>query len=128
MHNFDQLREERRGSSRYVLSLPVSYVWQGDDGQHHGEGITRDIGTSGMFVVASLLPRQNAIVQAEVSLVTATGNMKIESSGVVVRVEAGVGERLSGFGLQSSGLFLFDQESRHNSLLKSDLGCLPALI
>lgn len=87
MHNGIELRKAKR----YRLSAPALFVWAPQDGKpQSGEGVTRDIDTFGVYVLADTLPPVGARVQIEILLpkLADTGSgMHLHGEGVVLRAE-----------------------------------------
>jgi hypothetical protein len=91
---------ELRKTNRYRLSAPAIFWWARPDGQSQGsEGVTRDLSTAGVFVVAGLCPPVGARVQLDILLPrmndTAVG-VRLHGEGLVLRVERG-GTTTTGF-------------------------------
>jgi hypothetical protein len=84
---------ELRKASRYRLSAPALFLWAPQDGPPQtGEGITRDISTSGVYVLAESSPPVGARVQLDIllpKLADASPGMHLHGEGVVLRVEPG---------------------------------------
>ena len=60
-------KEERRQQSRYGLRARVDFRWKDREKfYHHGEGFTRDISPTGMFVYADSHPPPKADIRVEV--------------------------------------------------------------
>jgi len=75
---------------RFPVELPVSVSWQvHGQPQCRGEGVTRNISSRGMFVLARRSPTLGTPVHFEVSLVPGRGSaaIEIEGQGTVVRLE-----------------------------------------
>jgi len=84
MHNAIELRRAKR----YRLSATALFEWVPEKGApHNGEGVTRDINASGVYVVTDALPPVGALIQMEVLL------PKLENPGVGM-ILAGEGEVL----------------------------------
>lgn len=84
---------ESRQSHRYPLRNPVLFCWAPLVGQpQSGQGVTRDINDSGVYVLADSLPQVGALVQLEIfpsKLPDARLGMHMIGDGVVIRVEPG---------------------------------------
>jgi hypothetical protein len=80
-----------RQETRYQLNAPVSYWWSCSKGEiQEGNGVTRDISQTGVFVETAECPPAGTPVQMTVSLPRLGGDgsgMKLHGEGVVVRVE-----------------------------------------
>src|SRR2546425_13207090 len=62
-------KEERRQQFRYGLRARVDFRWKDREKfYHHGEGFTRDISPTGMFVYADSHPPPKADIRVEVEL------------------------------------------------------------
>ncbi len=88
MHSVIELRKARR----YRLSAPALFEWappHGGDPQG-GQGVTRDINPSGVYVVTDALPPIGALLQLEILLPKLEDpgvGMSLAGEGVVLRVE-----------------------------------------
>lgn len=84
---------ERRQHLRFKIALSVSWAWckPGEDLQHTGEGVVRDISTAGLFVRTAIAPEAGTIVHADVdgSPFVSPSRLHLEMSGPVLRVEGG---------------------------------------
>lgn len=82
---------ELRRAKRYRLSAPALFVWAGQDGKpQNGQGVTRDINTSGVYVLTDALPPVGARIQIEIVLPKLAGTspgMRLTGEGVVLRRE-----------------------------------------
>jgi PilZ domain len=81
---------ELRAVERFRLKLPVNLTWQVRSKQEQqGEGITRDISTRGMFVLARTSPPKGKPLRFEISLSPdeLSPAIQVEGRGRVVRVE-----------------------------------------
>jgi hypothetical protein len=88
MHSVIELRKARR----YVLNAPALFMWASQDGTTgNGRGVTRDINTSGVFVITETLPVIGARIQMDIALpkITESGSgMLLHGEGIVLRAEA----------------------------------------
>src|SRR5664279_5669271 len=87
------LTVELRRTNRYSVSAPVHFWWLKLDGLSEScVGETRDISSSGVFVLAALLPPVGASLQLDVLLPAiredSTG-VRLHGEGVVVRCQYG---------------------------------------
>ena len=84
---------ELRKAKRYRLSAPVLFVWPPQNGKpHSGQGVTRDINTSGIYVLTDAMPPIGARLQMEIvlpKLVDTSPGMHLQGEGVVLRCEYG---------------------------------------
>lgn len=78
----NQAGRQDRGS-RFSVQLPVSI--------NDAPGYTRDISTSGMFIVQSREQNIGSRIKFSVDLDTPLGVMKLRCEGEVVRIEENVG-------------------------------------
>jgi hypothetical protein len=82
---------ELRKAIRYRLSAPALFMWAPPDGKpQNGRGVTRDINTSGVFVVTDSVPPVGARVQMEIvlpKLADDSPGMHLQGEGVVLRCE-----------------------------------------
>ena len=89
---------ELRKAKRYRLRVPALFIWEPQDGKlQSGQGVTRDINTSGIFVLTDVMPPVGALVQMEVvlpKLENAGPGMRLHGEGVVLRCERGDVENL----------------------------------
>lgn len=91
---------ERRKATRYELCLPAMFTWQGQaELVLHGDGFTRDVGATGVFIETRTRLPVGACVQIEIclpSLNSNTASRRVIGEGCVVRFEdamADVGRR-----------------------------------
>jgi hypothetical protein len=94
---------ELRRARRYRLSAPALFLWAPHEGEPQGgQGVTRDINASGVYVLTDQLPPVGALIQVEVLLPKmedSSVGMSLAGEGVVLRVEpsgsqgAGTSER-----------------------------------
>ena len=88
--SFWSKRVELRSAVRYPVKASVVFTWQGPDGRLQGEGVTRDISRTGVYVRTSTSPPLAVAVQMEIFLppIEPEGKaMKVLSEGPVIRVE-----------------------------------------
>lgn len=82
---------ELRRAKRYQLNAPAVFLWARQDGKpQSGQGVTRDINTSGVYVVTDASPPVGARVQMEIvlpKLADAGPGMHLTGEGVVLRCE-----------------------------------------
>jgi len=92
------------------MSTTVIFRWKGPgNGVFQGEGVTRDMSVSGIFVLTATSPPANAVVQMEVLLALPDGTSKttMKSEMTVLRVEHEVAENgRSGFSAVGLGFSL----------------------
>jgi len=82
---------ELRKTNRYRMNASVRFAWASHDGLlQYGEGSTRDINVSGVYVLSGELPPLGALVQLDIVLPnfenTARG-MCLSGEGRVIRCE-----------------------------------------
>ena len=82
---------ELRKAIRYRLSAPALFMWATQDGKpHSGQGVTRDINTSGVYVETDAIPPVGARVQVEIvlpKLADDSPGMHLQGEGIVLRCE-----------------------------------------
>jgi hypothetical protein len=82
---------ELRKANRYKLGVPVFFFWaEKKESEQYGQGITRDIGTSGVYVQTNTLPQVGARILFDILLpkLADPGNgMHLTGDGVVLRVD-----------------------------------------
>lgn len=85
-----------RKSYRFRLSAPAFYCWVAPSGTpESGDGVTRDIDTTGAYINAMELPPVGARVQMDIMLPNILGGeigVHLTGEGVVRRVETNGGE------------------------------------
>jgi hypothetical protein len=90
-----------RSAVRFPIKASVVFTWQGAGGPLRGEGVTRDISRTGVYVHTPTSPPLAVAVQMEILLppIEPQGKaMKVLSEGPVIRVEhPSVNEALGGF-------------------------------
>jgi PilZ domain len=60
---------ERRRGLRYRVGLPMVFRWDGStNNRFQADGVTRDISTTGAYVLAPTCPPANAVIDVEVYL------------------------------------------------------------
>ncbi|MGD0157999.1 MAG: hypothetical protein ABSB50_18065 [Terracidiphilus sp.] len=101
MHSVIELRKAKR----YRLSAPVFFLWGPQEGKpQSSQGVTRDINTSGVYILADKLPTVGTLIQLDILLpkLDEPGfGMSLAGEGVVLRVEPhgsqGAGTSKAGF-------------------------------
>ena len=97
-----------RQAYRYEIAAPVNFWWScsGAPAQA-GEGVTRDIGASGLWIEANACPPAGALIQITVFFPSAKGSgraVSLVGEGIVVRVETSdpstTNESITGFAVQ----------------------------
>jgi hypothetical protein len=100
---------DRRLHKRFDVSAPVTYTWseQGGKGQT-GQGTSRDVSETGLYVVTDSCPPVGSVVNLEVSFTFRDDSrVQLRASGIAVRVEAiGNSERTHGFAASTKVLQL----------------------
>jgi hypothetical protein len=91
---------ELRKAKRYQLSSPALFMWAQPVGEpQSGQGVTRDINTSGVYVHTDAVPPVGARVQMEIvlpKLGDSSPGMHLQGEGMVLRCEDGDANK-SGF-------------------------------
>jgi hypothetical protein len=81
---------EHRKSRRYRLSAPASFCWESWDAVlHEGKGTTRDICTTGTFIITDAVPQCGAQIELSVYLPSLEGTasaVTLHGEGKVTRV------------------------------------------
>jgi hypothetical protein len=92
---------ELRKGNRYRLNAPVQLLWALQNGvPHSGQGVTRDVNASGVYVRTKVFPAIGSRVQMEIllpKLADAGHGMHLNGEGIVVRVDFHGGAREGGF-------------------------------
>jgi hypothetical protein len=82
---------ELRKGNRYRLNAPALFLWAPQNGPpQSGKGVTRDIGASGVCVLANRVPPVGSRVQMDIllpKLKDSGPGMHLNGEGIVVRVE-----------------------------------------
>lgn len=91
---------ELRKTKRYRLSAPAFYCWERADGiLQEAQGMTRDMSSRGVFILAESLPPPGAHLELKVYLPSLSGarrSVQLNGEGTVLRAgRAEVGQ--SGF-------------------------------
>lgn len=101
---------ERRKAIRYRMRVPVIFRWdRARSNRFQGEGTTRDVSVSGIYVLTPTCPPVNSIVQMEVVLLPpfSTSKARITAEMKVLRVEHDIaGKKRSGFSGAGKGFVL----------------------
>src|SRR5450631_3246308 len=84
---------DRRRAARYPVAGAVSFQWMAANGKWQAaNGVTRDIGKSGAFIVCRLLPPVAAPLQLTVTLPTRShtyGPVCLRGTGDVTHIQSG---------------------------------------
>lgn len=92
------------------MNVSVMFRWSGpEDGNYHGEGVTRDMSVAGAYVMTATCPPPKAVVQMEVFLQLPFGGSKalMKADMMVLRVEHDTaGDKRSGFSAVCKGFSL----------------------
>ena len=82
---------EMRKVARYRLVTKVSFIWALQSGRSlSGEGMTRNINISGVYIMTDGLPPVGALIQMDIflpNLTDAGSGMQLYGEGVVLRAE-----------------------------------------
>jgi hypothetical protein len=111
-----QTFRDLRATIRYALRARVVFAWYDDSGQRHeSQGLTRDLGHKGTYIVARERPPAGSAVELRIFLplkADQTRALQIEAESYVVRVEPALGASDSaGFAVAHHRLNLFANES-----------------
>ena len=94
---------ERREQPRFAVRALVHFEWIENNVLNHGEGLTRDISSKGMFIYSDSEPPEKADLQVEVYFrenTAALTNLQLNARSLLVRVEsAASGNELRGFAI-----------------------------
>jgi len=114
MHDLDLRR-----TNRYRLAAPVNFWWPSLDGAvQASEGMTRDISSSGLMVLAEKCPPVGAHVQLRVLVSRSSNNpvpLELHGEGLVIRVEYGMAAPLRFLPAGFAASVLFHQERSSGS-------------
>jgi hypothetical protein len=101
-----------RRRARFNISAPVVFRWKDRGGSYEkGDGVTRDIGIGGMFIVTNgPFPPENTSIRCEASLPAAGASLpgwQLRVSGRVQRATMfGQNTEAVGFAVRTRRLFL----------------------
>ena len=106
-----------RRRARFNISAPVVFRWKGSAGNSEsGDGMTRDIGIGGMFIVTSgPFPPENASIRCEASLPSVDPNRTkwhLRVSGRVQRATTGTETNERGFAVRTVSFLLLQDDTR----------------
>jgi hypothetical protein len=109
---------ERRKPTRYILHLPVQFVYLDRDGvREEGKGFTREISLQGVYVYAESLPPADAEIDLEIyftSLLETGKNLKFMAKAKVIRLEPNtLDERTGGFASVTGYFTLLNDVAGH---------------
>jgi hypothetical protein len=108
-----------RRRARFNISAPVVFRWKDRGGSYErGDGVTRDIGIGGMFIVTrGPFPPENATIRCEASLPSLDPNRRtwrLRVSGRVQRASAHAGRsELGGFAVRTMSFLLSHEDARN---------------
>jgi len=100
---------DRRNHKRFELEATAQFSWTDSGGVHwQGQGRTRDISETGVFVCTPHCPPSGATVRLEVrASALSNSGLMMHTRGQVVRVEAGeVASAAAGFAVSARSLKL----------------------
>lgn len=101
---------ERRKSTRYRMDAGAIFRWKGSRSHPlQGEGKTRDISLTGIYIFTATCPPVGSIIHVDVQMprLFDTSSREIKAEMKVLRVEPAAGsERPSGFSAVSKGFKL----------------------
>jgi hypothetical protein len=109
---------ERRKPTRYILHLPVQFLYLARDGvREEGKGFTREISLQGVYVYAESLPPADAEIDLEIyftSLLETGKNLKFMAKAKVIRLEPNMlDERTGGFASVTGYFTLLNDVAGH---------------
>lgn len=103
-------RMELRTRLRHRLSSEALFTWESASGTYlHGEGITRDISSSGAYIFSLTCPPVGATIQLDVLLFpleAGARTLRLKTNATVIRVEHGSTAGKEGFAVVLEGLSL----------------------
>lgn len=92
------------------MKTSVIFRWKGPENERfQGEGVTRDMSVAGVYVLTTICPPSNAVIQMEVLLPISDGSSKVRMKAemMVLRVEHdSAGIKRSGFSAMGKGFSL----------------------
>ncbi len=98
---------ELRIRVRHRLSVDAVFTWESAESSYlHGEGVTRDISSSGAYIFSLTCPPVGASIQLEVLLFPRT--LRLKTDATVIRVEHGSAAGEEGFAVALEGLSLVE--------------------
>jgi hypothetical protein len=105
-------RMELRTRVRHRLSSEALFTWESAHSTYlHGEGITRDISSSGVYIFSLTCPPVGATIQLDVLLFpleTGGRSLRLKTNATVIRVEHGSTPTEEGFAVVLEGLSLVE--------------------
>ena len=82
---------ELRRAVRYGLRVPTVFVWKDEEGiEQRVEGRTRDISTTGAYVLSSVCPPEGTLVRVDMLLTSVPDSqrsLRLNAHGRVVRAD-----------------------------------------
>jgi hypothetical protein len=91
----------REKGNRYRLNASVQFLWSSRNGlPQSGQGVTRDINTTGVYVQTNVLPSVGSRIQMDILLpkmMEPGPGMHLSGEGIVVRAESRRGASECGF-------------------------------
>ncbi len=88
---------ERRKAARFLLRVPVIFKWNDERGQsHEGTGFSRDVSTSGIFVMTDIRTPFGVAIELDVllpPLQDSGTSLRLSAAGIVLRVTDAEGPR-----------------------------------
>jgi len=113
-HHHQAFLMERRAQDRYLLSARAVFSWEGPEKKRfESEGVTRDMSSTGAFILTRSCPPAHTLVQVELFLPPIHGTVatvRMRADARVLRVEYGPpGRQQSGFAVDSAGFRLLSE-------------------
>lgn|SRR5260370_40123627 len=103
-------RMELRKRVRHRLSADAVFTWESAERMYlHGEGVTRDVSSSGVYIFSLTCPPVGATIQLEVllfALASGARTLRLKTDATVIRVEHGSAAGEEGFAVVQEGLSL----------------------
>jgi hypothetical protein len=108
---------EARASVRYRFGIPAVFSWETlAGGRLTGEGITRDLGVGGAYILTPTYPPPQAVIWLEVFLTAPkTGrSLKIATEGRVLRIDHRASRKQGGFAVAANGFRIVEVPEKPN--------------
>lgn len=106
---------DRRLHKRFDLSAPVTYSWKDRPGiRRTGQGTTRDVSESGLFVLTDLVPPVGTTIQFEVSFsFRDDSRVQMRAKGIILRANSnGTTDTVRGFAASTKALWMYNTATK----------------
>lgn len=121
-----RITSEARKFARFRVSTPVVFTWKNQMGEHQGEGVTRDISASSLFIWSQIVPPVDADLKCELLLPRMSPDsqeLRVELIGRLTRVERrSRATTTSGFAVSSSRISVLTPEGTVAADLDTSMG------